>query len=234
MRNATISVIYDIKPELIPDVSASNSLEPDPQAVFESDSISLITSTLSVPVSPIVAHGRGINFAIKTNALYDIALIPNIGVEFFLRNGWSVSGNWMYAWWKSDRIHYYWRTYGGEVDVRKYLGQTTNDRPYNGHHIGLYGQMLTYDFETGGTGYLSKLSYGAGFEYGYSIPLGRHLGLDFSIGLGYLGGEYKIYDPIDTHYVWKQTKQRNWFGPTKADISLKWIIGQGNIGGLNK
>ena len=38
-------------------------------------------------------------------------LIPNIGIEFYLEKKWSVSLNWMYAWWKSDRKHNYWRTY---------------------------------------------------------------------------------------------------------------------------
>ena len=72
--------------------------------------------------------------------------------------------------------------------------------------------------------YLSVLT-GGGLEYGYSVPIGRTLNLDFGIGAGYLGGEYKVYEPIDNHYVWKETRQRHWFGPTKAEISLVWLIG---------
>lgn len=166
--------------------------------------------------------------SLKTNLLYDVALVPNIGAEFYVGRGWSVGGSWMYAWWKSDKRHRYWRTYGGELDIRKYFGRRAQAKPLTGHHLGLYGQMLTYDFETGGTGYQSKLSYGVGIEYGYSLPLGRRLNLDFGIGIGYLGGEYKKYDPIDGHYVWKEIKQRHWFGPTKAEVSLIWLIGRGN------
>ena len=51
-------------------------------------------------------------FAVKTNLLYDAALVPNVGLEFFFRERWSVGLNWMYAWWKTDRRHYYWRIYG--------------------------------------------------------------------------------------------------------------------------
>ncbi|MFK2066771.1 DUF3575 domain-containing protein, partial [Bacteroides fragilis] len=29
-------------------------------------------------------------------------------------------------------------------------------------------------------------------------------------------------------YVRKETRQRHWFGPTKAEISLVWLIGRGN------
>ena len=34
--------------------------------------------------------------------------------------------------------------------------------------------------------------------------------------------------PLDGHYVWQTTKKRRWFGPTKAGISLVWLIGRGN------
>lgn len=65
-------------------------------------------------------------------------------------------------------------------------------------------------------------------EYGYSLPIGRRFNLDFGIGLGYIGGEYKVYEPIDVHYVWQRTQKRHWIGPTKAEISLVWLIGRGN------
>lgn len=29
-------------------------------------------------------------------------------------------------------------------------------------------------------------------------------------------------------YIWQSTKQRHWFGPTKAEVSLIWLIGRGN------
>ena len=89
--------------------------------------------------------------------------------------------------------------------------------------------MLTYDLELGGKGYLGdKWSYGAGIEYGYSLPVAKRLNIDFSLGIGYLGGKYMKYLPMDGHYVWQYTKQRHWFGPTKAEISLVWLIGRGN------
>ena len=43
-----------------------------------------------------------------------------------------------------------------------------------------------------------------------------------------MGGEYKEYLPQDGHYVWQSTKRRHWIGPTKAEISLVWLIGRGN------
>ena len=178
---------------------------------------------------PVEAEKRPFYMAVKTNMLYDAALVPNIGVEFHLGKGWTIGGNWMYAWWHSDTKHNYWRIYGGDLDVRKYFGKKAKEKPLTGHHLGLYGGIVTYDFELGGKGYLGdKWSYHAGIEYGYSLPVAKRLTMDFGIGIGYLGGEYEEYKPIDNHYVWQATKQRHWFGPTKAEISLVWLIGRGN------
>lgn len=175
--------------------------------------------------------------AVKTNMLYDAIAVPNIGVEFYAGRSWSVGANWMYAWWKTDRKHWYWRTYGGELNLRKWFGKRAQEKPLQGHHLGIYGQLLTYDFETGGRGYIGgkpggslwdKANWGAGIEYGYSLPVGRRLNLDFSVGAGYLGGEYWEYVSHEECYVWQATKRLRWFGPTKAEVSLVWLIGRGN------
>ena len=166
---------------------------------------------------------------VKTNMLYDAMLVPNGGLEIYLGKNWSIDAYWMYAWWKSDRVHNYWRTYGGDVELRKWLGSAARRKPLTGHHIGAYAQIVTYDFELGGRGYLAdRWSYAAGVSYGYSLPVAKRLSIDFSIGLGYMGGEYKEYLPQDGHYVWQSTKRRHWLGPTKAEISLVWLIGRGN------
>lgn len=166
---------------------------------------------------------------IRTNMLYDALLVPNGGLDIYLGKNWSIDAYWMYAWWKSDRVHNYWRTYGGDVELRKWLGSAAKRKPLTGHHIGAYAQIVTYDFELGGRGYLAdRWSYAAGVSYGYSLPVAKRLNIDFSIGLGYMGGEYKEYLPQDGHYVWQSTKRRHWIGPTKAEISLVWLIGRGN------
>ena len=177
-------------------------------------------------------------WAIKTNMLYDAALIPNVGVEVYLGKQWSVAANWMYGWWKKDRIHWYWRAYGGDIAVRKWLGKAAREKPLTGHHLGVYGQVLTYDFETGGRGYMGgepggtlfdRANFAGGVEYGYALPIARRLNLDFTIGIGYMGGKYYEYKPIDDCYVWQATKQLHYFGPTKLEVSLVWLLGRDNI-----
>lgn len=174
---------------------------------------------------------------IRTNMIYDALLLPNIGVEFYLGKNLSVMANWMYGWWKRDRSHWYWRAYGGDMALRWWFGKAARRKPLTGHHLGVYGQIFTYDFETGGRGYLGgkpggtlwdKMNYAGGVEYGYSLPIGYRLNIDFTVGIGYWGGIYHEYIPVDTHYVWQATRHRHWFGPTKAEISLVWLVGHGN------
>lgn len=193
----------------------------------------VIRDTVWIPIS----RTKPFYMGLRTNLLYDALLVPNIGVEFYLGKRWSIGGNWVYAWWKNDQKHKYWRIYGGEIALRKYFGAKAMEKPLSGHHIGLYGQLFTYDFECGEKGVMGgkpggslwdKANYGVGIEYGYSLAIAKNLNLDFSIGCGYIGGTYYEYKPIDDHYVWQATKKRSWFGPTKAEISLVWLLGRGN------
>lgn len=175
--------------------------------------------------------------SVKTNMLYDALLVPNIGLEFYLGKNWSVAGNWMYGWWNTNNKHRYWRTYGGDIAIRKWFGKKADEKPLTGHHLGVYGQLFTYDFEWGGKGHMGgqpggtlwdEMNYAAGVEYGYSLPIAYRLNLDFTIGVGYWGGKYYKYTPMDGHYVWQETRNRHWFGPTKAEVSLVWLLGRGN------
>lgn len=164
----------------------------------------------------------------RTNLLFDAALVPNVGAEFHIKDGWTIGATYMHAWWAVDPSKFYWRTYGGELYGRKYFGAKAAEKPLTGHHAGIYAQILTYDFEAGGPGQMSYLTYGAGLEYGYTLPVARKFNIDFSIGLGYLGGKYMDYTPIDDHYVWLKTSKRNLIGPTKAEVTLVWLIGRDN------
>ena len=170
-----------------------------------------------------VAESKPGFLALKTNMLYDLAAVPNCGMEFYFCKKYSLSVNGMYAWWSNDARHRFYRIYGGDVELRRYLG---GRRLFEGHHIGAYCQMLTYDFSFGRKGIMGdKWTYGAGLSYGYSLSLSNRLNIDFSIGIGYLWGKYKKYHPADGCYVWDSTNSRKWFGPTNAEISLVYVIG---------
>jgi hypothetical protein len=188
------------------------------------------------PPAPDRAAPRSPRYAsFGTNVLYDLLLIPNLGAEAWLGRGYSIKGNWRYAWWKSDTSKRYWRTYGGDLALRRWLGRRARSKPLTGHHLGAYGEMLTFDFELGHKGYLGeRWMWGAGLEYGYAMPLARRLNIDFNVSFGYLGGTYKEYVPMDSHYVWQATKRMAYFGPTSIGIDLVWLIGRGNVNPAKK
>lgn len=190
-----------------------------------------------LPPRSLTSLSRNFYMALKTNMLYDAAMLPNIGAEFYLGKNWSIGANWIYGWWDTDRTHWYWRAYGGDITVRRWFGAKADEKPLTGHHLGVYGGIITYDFEFGGTGIMGgkprgtlwdKCNVVAGVEYGYSLPVARRLNIDFTIGVGYMGGEYYKYVPRGDIYVWQSTHRLRWFGPTKAEISLVWLIGHGN------
>ena len=214
----------------LPPFSAHTSLRKD----FYMDQ-PWLTAPVWIVLAPEEPEERSFYWALKTNLLYDAALVPNVGAEFHLGRNWSAGANWMYAWWKNDASNWYWRIYGGDIYLRKWFGKKAQEKPLTGHHIGIYAQTLTYDFCTGGRGYVGgepggniwdRASFAGGIEYGYSHPISRKLNLDFTIGVGYLGGKYHEYLPIDDCYVWQVTKNRKWFGPTKAEVALVWLMGK--------
>ncbi len=208
----------------------------DPVCVTETEEVNepeteimASADTVDSNYPPVSVSRRPFYTSLKTNALYDLLLIPSVGAEVWLGKMMSVNANWSYAWWSKNRRHNYWRYYGGDIAVRRWFGRKAAEKPLTGHHIGLYAQIMTYDFELGGKGYMgNKYNYGGGVEYGFSLPMARRFNIDFTVGVGYLGGKYYEYTPIDGHYVWQATKRRKWFGPTKAEVSLVWLIGHGN------
>lgn len=128
---------------------------------------------------------------VRTNMLYDVLGVPNLGVDFYLGKNISVGASYMHAWWSHDARHRYWRIYGGELNARWWFGKAARRKPLTGHHAGLYLQALTYDFEWGGKAYMGgepggsifdRAHIGFGAEYGYSLPVSTRLNIDFSIG----------------------------------------------------
>lgn len=175
--------------------------------------------------------------SIHSNALLDLAGVPELGAEFYLGKDWSVKGNWMYGWWKTDRHHRYWRLYGGDLAARWWFGKAAKEKPLTGFHLGAYFGVFTYDFEWEGTGYLGGLpgrslwaraNYQTGVEFGYSLPIAPRWNIDFNLGCGYMWGDYRKYDPMESCYVWRSTHNFRWLGPTKAEVALTWLIGCDN------
>lgn len=163
--------------------------------------------------------------ALKTNLLYDAVLVPNIGVEYNIYNNYTAYIDLLYAGLEMPSRHFYWNLYGTQFGIRKYFGKSSNERNFTGHHVGIYGQMLAYDLQAGNYGQQTPgLNIGTGVEYGYSFPIAPGLNVDLDLGFGYLAGKYYEYIAQDGHNTWRGTVRRAWMGPTKASVSLVWLI----------
>lgn len=221
MRNTTVVITYTRMPQPEePEIRVNN--EP-------------ITQPVERQQMPTVVDYHSPVFAVKTNMLYDVSMTPNVGIEFYIAPNVSINANWAYAWWNKDKNSFYWRAYGGDLEARYYFRRWPTrklrlDHAFSGHHIGLYGLLATYDYEFGNDGQqAAKWNYGGGIAYGYSLPITRHLNIDFSLGLGCLYGDYYKYEPSTTKvddYYWISTNRRKYWGPTKAEVSLVWVLGR--------
>lgn len=171
---------------------------------------------------------------LRTNGLYDLALCPNIGIEIQTDLGLAWQLDYIGAWWNSPSRNRFFSNYAFQTEIRYYLASPKMTFPYTGHHVGLYGQMITYDFEFGGTGYQSRdldYTFGIGASYGYSFPLSKRWSLDLTIGLGYFQSRYDEYDPYEharTGYVRKETRRLTFWGPTKFEATFVWNINSFN------
>lgn len=176
---------------------------------------------------------RETTWSLRTNLLYDALAVPAIGAELYLGRNISVQCQWMYAWWSHRIKNFFWRIYGGDIGLRWWFGEIARRQPLTGHHIGVYAQTLIWDFELGGRGYMGgapgsaiweRANFGGGIEYGYSVSVRERLNIDFSIGIGYIGGACREYIPMCGYYVWQSTRKLHYIGPTKLEISLAYIF----------
>lgn len=182
-------------------------------------------------VKPLNNHSY---ISLKTNLLYDALMVPHFGTEINLFDNYSVYADVMFADWNRPQKHFYWNLYGAQFGARKYFGKVSQERSFSGHHAGIYGQALAYDLQAGNIGQQTpNINMGFGAEYGYSFPLTLDLNLDLEIGVGLLTGRYYEYVVEEGHYTWRGTIQRAWIGPTKASVSLVWLIKSYRKGGTD-
>ncbi len=157
-------------------------------------------------------------FALKTNLLYDAALMPNLEIECMFNHRWSMLVEGNVAWWKNDPKHKYYQIMMISPEVRRWF--FTKDY-WHGMYVGIFAGGGMYDLENGGTGYRGEGGM-VGLSVGYMWPITRYLSLEAGLGAGYMFTRYKEYVPHDGHYLYLRTKDLNYFGPLKAKLSIAW------------
>lgn len=160
--------------------------------------------------------------AVKTNLLYDVTTTMHVGVEYAFNPKWSLDISGSYNPWQfsNNSKLKHWAV---NPELKYWMCEK-----FNGHFLGVHGLIGEYNIGNvkmlglGKYRYEGSL-YGGGFTYGYHFMLGKRWGLETSIGLGYLYLDYSKYycekcgDKIDDY-------AKNYFGPTKAAVSLIYLI----------
>lgn len=164
--------------------------------------------------------------AVKTNLLFDVAMMPNVEVEVPIRNRWSLNGEVMFPWWLFENDKYCLQILMGSVEGRYWLGNRKKKDVLTGHFLGLYAGGGKYDLQWDRDGYQGEFFIAAGLSYGYAMKIARNLRLEFNLGIGLLRTNYEYYHPLDNYQtlLWQHNGRYTWFGPTKAKVSFVWLL----------
>lgn len=172
------------------------------------------------------------DFAVKTNLLYGVyTYTPNIGLEIGLNkrstlefgggyNPWNLNGSTI-----DNKKLVHWL---GQIEYRYWLCQRFSGHFFGVHALGsqynISGHELSLLFGKGSKEYRYEgWGAGAGISYGYNFYLGKRWSLEATLGVGYARLHYDKYDCVKCGKK-IDTENRNYFGPTKAGVSLIYII----------
>ena len=229
LRNATLCVIY-MRPIKQPgmltraNICNSESLRTVTTAATHRAEESLTLAreaagALQPPVSRTL-------FALKTNLLFDAALMPNIELEIPLGRRWSLNTEYIFPWWLIDGDRYCLQVLSGGAELRYWTGNRMIRPALAGHFLGLYAGGGKYDLQWLENGYQGEFFIAAGLSYGYARRIARNLSLEFNIGIGLLRTDYRHYRTEQDYEVlrWLENGNYTWFGPTKVKISLVWML----------
>ena len=165
--------------------------------------------------------------SIKTNLLYDASATINLGTEIGLAPKWTLDLSANYNGWTfSDNKK--WKHWLAQPEARYWLCEK-----FNGHFFGAH--LLGGQYNWGGIklplGLWSDLEdhryegwyAGAGISYGYQWLLGKCWSIEASVGIGYVHAYYDKYDCVVCG-EWLGNGKKDYFGVTKAAVSLIYII----------
>jgi hypothetical protein len=175
--------------------------------------------------------------AIKTNALFDAASVVNVEFEVPVNGRWSVAGEYIFPWWLGEKKQNCLQLISGNLEARYWFGNSSgsriNYRVMTGWFAGLYAGGGYYDLEWHKNGRQGEF-YTAGLTGGYAFAPGKNkdFRIELSLGAGFVRSGYRAYDPMldyngEWHLMRANSGTYTWFGPTRAKVSLVWMLNDG-------
>ncbi len=182
--------------------------------------------------------------ALKTNLLYNLATAINISLEVPMGKKWSLIGTVMAPWWNSAATNYTlearktFEALIGDLEIRHYISPR-KDQILTGFYVGAHGGGGIYDIAYNYKGYMGDV-YFAGLTAGFSHRIfGKNTRIEYGIGLGYANTQYNHYKDVRSVVsgsagetwvpVYQYTKRKDYYGLTKAQVTLTWVINQKKV-----
>lgn len=174
------------------------------------------------------------HLSIKNNLLSTGLAVPNIGMEISLGNRYTLNIAGAYNPFQVNE-NKKWKLWLAQPELRYWFTQK-----YSASFVGL--NIAAGRFNIGGISGLPNFSgfgninlselgtmrfdgkvFGGGVSYGYQMILSPHWGIEFTLGIGYARLLYDKYRCVSCgekigYY------NTNYFGPTKAGLSLLYLI----------
>ena len=173
-------------------------------------------------------------FAIKTNLLFDVATALNVEIEVPLGKRFSIAGEYIFPWWLNEDKQRALQLISGNLELRYWFGNRAERPVMTGWYMGLYGGGGYFDIEWETKGYQGEFFIAAGVSGGYAHTISKNGNwrMEYGLGAGYMQTKYREYVPkFGLDDEWHLIRQRDgvhkWFGPTKAKVSLVWMINHG-------
>jgi len=158
------------------------------------------------------------SLSVRANLLRWATLTPDLGVELSDDGKWSIlaNGTWTHwSWSDKDRHYALWEA---SLEMRRYL--CGNKRAY----LGAQAKVGQFNYKLSDTGKQGDI-IGGGLTCGYKLPIGKRLGLDFSVGLGYLYViDLEKYDIVNSVRVYRGKNDKGYWGVTNVGVVLSYEL----------
>lgn len=166
--------------------------------------------------------------AVKTNLLYwsgvmpdfrYYSFLPNLEVEWFIKNGWSIAFSGAYSKWGAGKDKFFGVS-SWSLEGRYWFWEYRNVDFYGGLYLqaGDFDNQNLHIKEFGNTGTF----WGTGLSAGVYIPIKKQWGAEVGFRTGFEHRRTDVYNRESRHYFRDYTGTQNRWRITGIDVSVSY------------